>query len=135
VGYFVMPGLAASVSLRYSRISGGGLATNGWGFGPGLTYYIGRLASSRVYPFFSGRTLFTWQRTPADGGFPALHTSSTSWLLSAGALFLLADHVGLTGEFFYQRDHNTFHFNLDPIPGTNMSESWGIQWGVAVFVK
>lgn len=130
VGFFVVPGLAVNANLRFARISGDGPATTGWGLGPGLTYYIGGL-SSRIYPFVSGRTLFTWQRTPSPGGDPDVKFRTTSWLVSGGALFLVAEQVGITSELFYQRDRFTFEFGS---ASTNSAELYGVQWGVAVFV-
>jgi hypothetical protein len=136
IGYFVMSGWALNINLTYSRVSEGGEATNVWGLGPGVTYYPGRL-SPRVYPFVSARTLFTWQHTPQRDIFsPEVYIRTTNWLVSAGGLFLLADHVGLTGEFFYQRSHLTHEVVTDGMSSTGISpsRSWGIQWGVAVFL-
>lgn len=129
VGYFLLPGLALSANLRYRH---DGVATGhatSWGVGPGLTYYVSGL-SRHVYPFVSGRTLFTWSRFTGNTGVSSDVRQSTSWLVSTGALVLLARHVGLTGELFYQHDRVTV------APGAfNSFETYGLQWGFAIFVN
>ncbi|MGH7628945.1 MAG: hypothetical protein ACREOF_06070 [Gemmatimonadales bacterium] len=128
VGYFLLRGLALNANLRYRHDAADAGSASGWGIGPGLTYYVSGL-SGRLYPFVSGRTLFTWQRSSNAAGVVIDRRHSTSWLLSTGVLVLLATHVGLTGELFYQHDQFTVE------PGTNSAESYGLQWGFAIFVN
>ena len=127
VGYFVVRGLVVSANLSFRHDANETGSGTSWGIGPGMTYYVSGL-SRRVYPFVSGRTLFTWSHASDANGMIVDRRSSTSWLVSTGALVLLARHVGLTGELFYQHDRFTVE------PSTNTAESYGLQWGFAVFV-
>ncbi|HEX5386421.1 MAG TPA: hypothetical protein VFW66_06990 [Gemmatimonadales bacterium] len=127
LGYFVAPGLALNANLQFRHDASEVAAATQWGVGPGLTYYVSGL-SRRVYPFVSGRTLFTWSHAWDGSGVVLDRRNSTSWLVSSGALVLLAEHVGLTAELYYQHDRFTVE------PSTNSDEQYGLQWGFAIFV-
>jgi hypothetical protein len=128
LGYFVARGLALSANLQFRHTASEIATGTDWGVGPGLTYYVPGV-SPRVYPFVSGRTLFTWGHFWDESGVTLDRHHSTSWLVSTGALVLLAEHVGLTAELYYQHDRFTVE------PATNSSDSYGLQWGFAIFVN
>lgn len=67
ISYFVVPGLAINANLRYQHATSDAGSFSGWGIGPGLTYYLSGL-SQRLYPFVSGRTLFTRQHSSNSEG-------------------------------------------------------------------
>jgi hypothetical protein len=46
---------------------------------------------------------------------------------------MLASHVGVTGEAFYQ--HQTKHQDVGQTSGTSRSYSYGVRFGLSVFVR
>ena len=46
---------------------------------------------------------------------------------------MLGQHVGISGELFYQHQHFTSKSGIGPVLGNN-SETYGLQWGVAPFI-
>lgn len=144
VGYFIARGLAISGNLRFQRIWYDDQETIKdqraltWGIGPGLTYYV-PTHFHRLYPFASARTLFlrgsSHARSTSTNSLGSTNSSSTNnvWLVSAGALYMVGKHVGITSELFYQ--HEYFTAKYDPLPVTgNSSEMYGLQWGIAAFI-
>ncbi len=149
VGYFVAKGLAVTANLRYRGVWYDDQAAirdqtfREWGIGPGVTYFVST-RSPRVFPFVAGRTLYSRGRTrfdrfatpqstePVEEDVTSRTTTAT-WQVSAGALYMLVKHVGITGEGFYQRTKAT-----SQSPGsnesTNSAQQYGAQWGIAAFV-
>ena len=149
VGYFVVKGLAVSANLRYRVIWNDDQATvrdqrfTDWGVGPGLTYFF-TTKSRRVFPFISGRTLFVRSFHTADlyaspqDETPSVpdnetRTRTSNWQASAGIMYMVVKHVGITGEVFYQRSRVTVGVDK-PQESTNEAELYGLQWGIAAFV-
>jgi hypothetical protein len=144
VGYFIARGLAVSGNLRFQRIWYDDQETIKdqraltWGIGPGLTYYV-PTRFHRLYPFASARTLFlrgsshsriTSANTP---GVSSSRSTNDVWLLSAGALYMVGNHVGITSELFYQHEYFTARYGPEPTTA-NSSEMYGLQWGITAFV-
>ncbi len=149
VGYFVARGLAVNLNVRHRRIWNEDRATvrdetfSEWAAGPGLTYFA-TTRFPRLLPFVAGRTMFSRTLNTADiysspqAPEPALdnrkaRTSSRIWQVSAGLMYMVGSHVGITGEAFYQRTRVSLE------PGTsneasNSAELFGVQWGVATFI-
>ncbi len=129
VGYFIAPGLALDANLRLRRVSSRAGLTYGWGFGPGATYYFAR--SSWLMPFPSARSLFVSDHFRGSDRQFDRDLQTTAWLVGGGAVLMLASHVGVSAEFFYQ-------FSRAEIGGTggdgNEAERYGLQFGVAAFV-
>ncbi len=94
VSVFVAPSFAIGGTLltRYSKYSDFS-ATTTWGFGPTLTYFIGGRNDKVVYPYLEGSFMFT--------GNSHITTYSE---LEFGAMFMLADAVGLTASLKYCLD-------------------------------
>ena len=144
VGYFVARGLAINWNLHFRRIwfQDEETITNQraleWGIGPGLTYYFST-RSRHLYPFLSARTLFTRSTSHATvtnaGQQERTNGRSTNnvWLVSAGALYMVGTHVGLTSELFYQHEYFTARYGISPGSG-NSAEMYGLQWGIAAFI-
>jgi hypothetical protein len=140
VGYFVVPHLAVHANLQFQRIGYDGGRSHQWGVGPGLTYYFGG-RDSRVHPFVTGRTLRQWQRASNDVASLEPRAKGWSWLGGAGAAWLVAKNVGITGELFYQWNESTTEYvRIDPVTGgfgpvesRFESEQYGLQVGVSVF--
>jgi hypothetical protein len=133
IGWFVTRGLAVSANLLFSRNSGDPISSTQWGIGPGLSYYFD-VGSQSFYPFVSGRTLFSWGELEAALPPPGatLETTNRLWSLSAGALFMLAEHVGVTGELFFQRGRSSS--DIGGVENVERAEIYGLRWGVAAFV-
>ena len=137
IGYFIANGLAVNANLRFERTSLSAEHLTGWGVGPGLTYYVD-LHSRHFYPFVSGRTLFTWDKISGlqPDGTTSRKNTNRVWLVSGGGLFMLGQHVGITGEIFYE--HERFSAEAFIFTGVseqvNSSETYGLQWGVAAFI-
>ena len=133
LGYFLARGLALNAHLQFQRISAAGNHQTGWGFGPGLSYFVD-VHSRHFYPFISGRTLLAWDNSSTEVlGAGNFRQTNRVWLVSGGGLFMLGQHVGLSGELFYQHEH----FTSRPGSGqvlANSSETYGLQWGVAAFI-
>jgi hypothetical protein len=134
IAWFVIPGLAVSANLLLSRSSGDPLSSTQWGIGPGLSYYFD-LGSRTVYPFVSGQTLFSWGELETDlppTGVTTLEITNRRWVVSGGALLMLARHVGVTGELFYQRASVSSTFGGEE--NEDRAEMYGLRWGIAAFV-
>ena len=130
IGYFIVPHVAVIMNVRLRTASSDAGNSFAWGLGPGLGYYFGG-PKSRFRPFASARTLFMWQHSStSDGQFDRDYTS-TSWLVSAGTVIMLASQVGVSAELFYQWSRVT-------VGGTggagNEEERLGLQFGIAAFV-
>lgn len=149
VGYFVVRGLSVSANVRYRRISFDDQESvrnqtlTECGIGPGLTYFVST-SSPRVFPFVSARTLFIRGVNRADiTPSPQVpepseverssRTRTHAWLGSAGAMYMLVNHVGITGEAFYQRDRVTIKAG-ETVEYGNSSELYGLQFGVVAFL-
>jgi hypothetical protein len=137
IGYFIARGLAVSGNLRFERTFESAEHLTGWGIGPGLTYYFD-VHSRHLYPFISARTLFTWDKISGaqPDGTNSWKSTNRVWLVSGGGLFMLGQHVGITGEIFYQHERfstEAFIFN-GVSEQVNSSETYGLQWGVAAFI-
>ena len=144
VGYFIARGLALSGNFRFQRIWYDDQETIKdqraltWGIGPGLTYYV-PTRFHRLYPFASARTLFlrthshstlTSANTFGDG---SSESTNNVWLVSAGALYMVGTHVGVTSELFYQHEYFTARYGILPANG-NSAEMYGLQWGITAFI-
>ena len=144
VGYFVARGLAVNWNLHFRRtwFADEPTITNQrsleWGIGPGLTYYFSTRAR-HLFPFVSARTLFTRSSihaTVTNAGREELtsgRSTNNVWLVSAGALYMVGTHVGVTSELFYQHEYFTARYGISPGSG-NSSEMYGLQWGIAAFI-
>ena len=141
LGYFVVKGLALSANGRYRRVSAEDQAavrdqtSTEWGIGPGVSYYVATRLP-RLFPFVSTRVLYNRTSNHAEilPAGPEVDSRITTvvWLGSAGALFILGKHVGLTSEVFYQRNNNTIRNGT--AESTSDSNTYGIQWGISAFI-
>jgi hypothetical protein len=130
LGYFVAPGLALTANLQLARYGSSGGHVWNYGVGPGLTYYFihdGR----RLHPFLSTRTLLLHTRSSANGG-SSYATNAFNWLVSGGAVVLVARNVGLTGELFYAHNHTGYDTGSGST--SSNSEEYGSQFGVSVYL-
>lgn len=140
-GYFVVKGLALSANGRYRRVSAEDQATvkdqtsTEWGVGPGVSYYVATRLP-RLFPFVSARALYNRTSNHSEllpaGTEVDSRITTVVWLGSAGALFMLGKHVGLTSEAFYQRNNNTIRNGT--AESTSDSNTYGIQWGISAFI-
>ena len=143
-GYFVVKGLALSANGRFRRASSEAQATvkdqssTELGIGPGVSYYVATPVA-RLFPFVSARVLYNRTSTHAElvpsGTKIESRINTVVWLGSAGALFMLGKHVGLTTEAFYQRNKNKIRSGGGGAPEVSSdSNTYGIQWGIIAFL-
>lgn len=140
-GYFVVKGLAVTLNVRLRRAWAEDQPTvkdqssSDAGIGPGVSYYV-TTRYPRLFPFVSARTLYNRNSSHAEliPSGPVIETTVTSyvWLGSAGALYMLGEHVGLTSEAFYQRQNNNVRNNT--ARAKSKSSSYGLQWGITAFI-
>lgn len=141
-GYFVARGLALNLNGRLRKTwaedqpSAKNQGSSEWGLGPGISYYVST-RSPKFYPFISGRALYNKSSSHAElipsGTKVESGVTTKVWLGSVGALYMLADHVGLTSEAFYQRNDNTAR-NSPSTEASSKSNTFGIQWGITAFI-
>lgn len=139
-GYFVFRGLAVSANFRVRKVwaddqpNAENQTSTEWGVGPGLAYYTAT-GVPRLFPFVAARALYNRATSHADLGAASVDTRVTTdlWLLSGGALYMLGEHVGLTSEVFYQRNHNKVR-NNPTAEFTSSSTTYGVQWGISAFI-
>ena len=140
LGYFVVRGLAVSANLRFRKVwaddqpNARNQTSSEWGIGPGVSYYVSTRVP-RLFPFVSARALYNRATTHADVNSTAVDSrvSTELWLLSGGALYMLGEHVGLTSEAFYQRNHNNIRSGASA-ESTSSSKTYGMQWGISAFI-
>lgn len=142
VGYFVVKGLALSVNGRFRRTSAEDQASvrdqtsTEWGIGPGISYYVAT-RFPRLFPFVSTRVLYNRTSTHAEllpaGTEIESRITTVVWLGSAGALFMLGKHVGLTSEAFFQRNNNNIRTGASAESESD-SNTYGLQWGITAFI-
>ncbi len=141
-GYFVARGLAVSLNGRFRKTwaddqpNARNQGSTEWGVGPGISYYVST-RSPRLYPFISARALYNKSSSHAElipsGTKVESGVTTRVWLGSLGALFMLADHVGLTSEAFYQRNDNTARISPST-EASSKSNTYGLQWGITAFI-
>jgi hypothetical protein len=133
VQYFLVPQLAVGGTLNLSHTRSGDGRTTVIGAGPAVTYYF----------YSPGRTLHPYATTSASFGrwrdrHPAFSNSRNHQGIrgAGGLLVMLAPHVGLTGELFYDRTRSrtsdTFQ-DGSPIPDNNVS-TVGFAAGFSIFL-
>ena len=141
LGYFVAKGLALSANGRFRRASSEDQpnvkdqTSTELGIGPGVSYYVATRLP-RLFPFVSTRVLYNRTTNHAEllpaGTDVDSRITTVVWLGSAGALFMLGEHVGLTSELFYQRNNNTIRNGT--AESTSDSNTYGVQWGISAFI-
>jgi hypothetical protein len=129
---FLAPRVAVggNVLLGYSSNS----FASGWsyGIGPSLRYYFGD-PTGKTFPFVSGSVIGQWANStlkhPATNQDPDVDSHVVLLDASVGITQMLATHVGLTGELFY--DHR------DAKSGTLITATvhdYGLRFGITAFV-
>jgi hypothetical protein len=146
VGYFVIPGLAPSLSFQYQHSSNsydvalpfGGLTTrarlttSSIGVGPGLAYYFVR-RPARFYPFVSGVGVYT--RFEGSGeAFGTIQTFNQylwAWEVSSGLDFMLCRNVAIFGALYYGRQF--LSYGGSPPRPDDQQEHYGLSIGFSAF--
>lgn len=129
---FVAPhvALGGNVLLGYTSSS----FASGWsyGLGPSIRYYFGE-PTAKTFPFVSGSVIGQWVnstiKNPSTGQNPDVDSHQIVLDGSVGITQMLATHVGLTGELFY--DHR------DSKSGSLISATvhdYGFRFGITAFV-
>ena len=95
-----------------------------------MTYYFCN-PESRLHPFVTGRSLFSWTNTFWESNGAETRNHDVYWLVGGGLIVMLVKHVGLSTEVFYQWSEHDFA--PDSSPPTS-AELYGIRFGVAAFL-
>ena len=125
--------LGASATLGYfTQTSGHSFS---YGIGPRARYYLGGAAT--WLPFISGAVIPQWETTHQSASIGGATPDLTSRLLmlegSLGVTRLVATHVGITGEAYYQHESLDVDLNATSSP-TDRSYNFGLRFGLSVFV-
>jgi hypothetical protein len=131
--YFVRPGLAIGGTVSLGYFDTPQATTKSFGIGPSARYYFGDVAA-KTLPFVSATVAPTWQSTDPKASSSA--NSSTAHGLQVegtiGLTHLVATHVGITGEAFYE--HQSFNGDIGTSHVTQSSYSFGVRFGITAFV-
>lgn len=132
---FVTPHVAVggTVLLSYSSFSFGHSAS--YGLGPQVRYYFN--SSSAVLPFVSASAVPQWSSIHTNGfeAAPSRDANDRALVLegSVGLTDMVSTHVGFTGEAYY--DNAQFHREDLGVPATDRTYSYGLRFGLSVFVR
>ncbi len=118
VGYFITDGLMIGANLSFTSLSNGDDTQSLFGIGPGLTYFFGQPGAS-VYPHVGAAVAFE----TGSGDYSAFGGE-----VFAGALFMVARNVGITGQAFGQ------FVSADVGGGSVTGNSFGVRGGVTAFI-
>ena len=131
--YFVRPGLALGGAVSLGYFDGTFGTTKSFGIGPSVRYYFGD-AAAKTFPFVSATVAPTWVSSDPKNSSTARSTSQNALELEGtiGLTHLVATHVGITGEAFY--DHQSFDTDLGTVKATQTSYMFGVRFGITAFV-
>jgi hypothetical protein len=129
---FVHQGLAigGAVSLGYFNTSSG--STKSYGVGPNIRYYFSD-PTAKTLPYVSGTFAPSWSSSDPKSSTALSSTNHSIELEGAfGVTHLLATHVGITGEAFY--DHFSIGTDAGPLHTNRTMYSIGARFGVTAFL-
>jgi hypothetical protein len=129
--YFVSPRLAVGGSVLLGYQSAASLWT--YGIGPEVRYFIAD-PGDKLLPFVRGSIVPEWERSSlkTSGGTFTNTSRVTAVLGSAGLTQIVASHVGITGEVYFERD--MFDTGSDGAQADRNLSSYGLRFGLTVFV-
>lgn len=127
--FFVKSRLAIGGSLGLSRSSSGDATTTGWSLGPAAKYFFATSSSSTL-PFLGASVHVDGVTTDVGTG----EAKFNGWGFEpvAGITWLLASHVGLTGEAFFNRRFISTEFTGST--SESASSVYGVRFGITAFV-
>jgi len=132
--YFVRPKLAVGGTVSASYSTGGGSTDKTFGIGPEIRYFAADL-TDKTLPFVRATVRPLWGRFEVDALPNASSSHQFQWEVGAGLTQLLATHVGLTGELYYNQTHAHFHNGGTTIIDSDVtSSSYGLRIGITAFV-
>jgi hypothetical protein len=129
--YFVVPHVAVGGSLIFDRLWNDGTHSTAIGVGPSIGYFAGG-PEARVLPFVRASGLL--QRSTGGGdGFPGVTTSNIGFTASAGGVFLMSRHVGLSVAAYYSdlSSSTSVEGQGDIDSGAN---EFGVELGIEAFL-
>ena len=127
--FFVKSRLAIGGSLGLSRGSAGDATTTAWSLGPAAKYFFST-SSSTTLPFLGASVHVNGATT--DLGTGEAKVNGWGFEPVAGITWLLASHVGLTGEAFFNRRFISTEFTGST--SDNASSTYGVRFGITAFV-
>jgi hypothetical protein len=127
---FVMPRLAVGADAVLALTHNDSGHSNTLGVGPTARFFIDDL-SNRVLTFLSASVVPEWQDVWQNGR--AFNERALTLDGSFGATFLMASHVGLTGEAFVA--HTETRTTDSGLPSSvGGTSQYGVRFGFTVFV-
>ena len=136
--YFVRSGLAVGGHVTLSYSSQDNFSSTSVGVGPAVSFYFGSGARS-VYPFVSAGTSVSSSTISIDRTFPGdidldRTTTSYSFDVAGGAVFMVAKNVGVTGAVFYREQHFNLDADSDAVDDDDFDiNSFGFRFGLRLF--
>ncbi|HEY4218235.1 MAG TPA: hypothetical protein VGM67_13920 [Gemmatimonadaceae bacterium] len=129
--YFVTPKLAVGGSALLGYASQFSEWT--YGIGPEVRYFIAD-TSAKLLPFVRASIVPQWERIRSEfnGGETTLTSRLTTATAAAGLTQMVVTHVGVSGEAYFSRQ--VFHVNRDVGHGDEHVSSYGVRFGLTVFV-
>ena len=119
--YFVVGGLAIGGEVRFTRMSSGDESDTSWGVGPKLAYFFFGGTDSPVHPFVAA----SYDYSRAVDWYTASEITC-----AAGAAFMVARNVALTGEAFYAIESS----RADGADASLDGDVFGLRLGIATFI-
>lgn len=129
--FFVVPHVAVGGSLVFDRLWNIGTDATTVGIGPSIGYFAGG-PEARVLPFARASALLQRSTGGADVG-PDYTTNNLGFSISAGGVFLLSRHVGLSAAaYFSDLSSSTSSDGQEDVEsGAN---EFGIELGIEAFL-
>ncbi len=125
--YFFMPNLAIGGTVGFENRSWGDWSETTISIGPKVAYFF-NLDSSPIHPYVAGSFRYmscSWDTGTTDGTDDGFAFSG-----SGGAMLMVGDHVGLTGEVVFTQTSITYEGADESISGTTI----GVRFGVIGFI-
>ena len=135
--YFVRSGLAVGGNVTLSYSSQDNFSSTSVGVGPAVSFYFGSGARS-VYPFVSAGTGIASSTISIDETIGGIDfdrtTTSYSFDVAGGAVFMVAKNVGVTGAVFYREQHFNLDADSDAVEDEDFdTNSFGFRFGLRLF--
>ncbi len=125
--YFVLPGFGIGGDLLINRVSQGDFSQTSLAVGPTIAYFFGN-SESKVFPFVSASPLFS--STSVDVGDEDISGSGFGFSGEAGAAFMLARNVAITGGVFYLYEK----IDIDEFDESLNGNTVGVALGITAFI-
>ena len=130
---FVANNLAIGGEIGLSYSDADGSSSQAWRIGPAARLYFGP-SSAKVLKYVGAAVLFGGSSADIDEPL-ATEADASLWSVEgvAGLTFMLSRQVGISGEFFFDRQELTTSSSLTADIETRTT-SYGLRFGIAAFI-